>query len=224
MKYIICLISFFVISLSAYSEESLLLLSETPADASSEIGGAFSVGFEQMVSTVSPMTNLSLTYEYFFAKNVSVSYSLGLGMNSKYPTLKTTLGIAALFYGLAHLGYIEKSNSSSCDYCYTQEEYDECMSDKRESTFGALFFLALLPEGINFYINPEKPISFQVFLNFFGFETDENGGTMTGSLGMKFGIKLAEKAILQPMIGAKMKYNGNSPAGFICGLSIKAFF
>lgn len=214
-------------SLSLYSqaEGSGLISSEIRVDTNTITKNAYTFGFSNMNATNNKMNSLTLSYEVFVSENVSLSYSLGLNLSNRNGGFHTTLGLAGLYYALESIGESESKSNSYCrdNYRYGSDDYYDCMEDRKSSQYAFAALLAIVPEGINVYINKGSAFSVVTYFDLLGFEFSDKGSQITSNLGLKFGIKIGENAYLEPKLGFKVNVSEGG-SGFVWGIGLKSHF
>lgn len=223
-KLIVWAILIFNCVATAFSQTAdISELTQSIPDSNSYKKSAFSFGFEQRNILGKADRGLNISYEIFVAKNVSLSYSMGLSLQGKGGGFHTTLGLAGLYYGLSNLDKWGKEDESNCSGYYG-DDYSDCVQERKGMEYSYLCFLAILPEGINVYIHPGETFSFITYFDLLGFEFRDNQSYISSNLGLKFGIKLSPNTYLEPKVGVRLNLSQSGDSGFIWGISLKSLF
>ena len=218
----------FLVNLSLYSQNlaSASLSSEIRSDSTIlTTNNAFTFGYTNISSSAKNMNSLTMSYEVFISENVSLSYSLGLNLSARQGGFHTTLGLAGMYYALASIGESETKTKSYCrdSYRYGSDDYYECVEERESSQYAIAALLAIVPEGINVYINKGSIFSVVTYFDLLGFEFSDKGSQITSNFGVKFGVKLGENAYIEPKLGFKVNVSDGS-SGFLLGIGIKSHF
>lgn len=215
-------------NLNSYSqnESPSLVTAEIRSDSNIvSTNNAFTFGFSNISGTTNTMNSLTVAYEVFVSENVSLSYSLGLNLSNRHGGFHTTLGLAGLYYALESIGKSESESKSYCrdNYRYGSDDYYECLEDRESSQYAFAALLAIVPEGINVYINKGSIFSVVTYFDLLGFEFSDKGSQITSNLGVKFGIKLGNNVYVEPKLGLKINVSDGG-SGFVWGIGIKSHF
>jgi hypothetical protein len=143
---------------------------------------------------------IKLNMEVFVSKSISLNYSLGLGSSSHD------------FYYNSHAGLVGGG------YLFLKGVDHENRIDDEESSINPMYFvgifLALIPEGINFYVpvNLNSKSAFLVpYINPLSYTFYKDVSTMSSGAGMKLQYFLGNSLYIMPDLGVQYLYKTGTP-------------